>query len=156
MIRHWSMLQGVLMVGLSSSQPQCHRKHIISSLLHCKPILHSKRYTFANDKCISLQRWTRYPMMFISYHQWISTCGREEGVCVLWLKYKSLVYPPIYALHEVKGIIPCSVRCSKGQRTINNQKCQLETSHSSTVLEYRLKTNKDVTFKTQPDIINKV
>lgn len=100
---------GVLMVGLSSSQPQCHRKHIISNLLHSISMPHSKSYTFTNGKSIGLQRWAPYNILYslsaVTVHMW----ERGGGMYLVTVKYKSAVYTTIYASHELTGlIIPAS------------------------------------------------
>lgn len=112
MMQHWSMLQGVLMVGLSSSQPQSYRKHIIFNLLHCKPMLHSKRCIAANGKSVGLQRWTscRWCVIYdVSPINSEYAHGGNRRGCLVAVKYESLVLLPIYAPHELKAIIPTSM-----------------------------------------------
>lgn len=149
---------GVLMVGLSSSQLQCHRKHIISSLLHNKSMPHSKRYTLTNGKCIAKHWWASYlyctsPIVIL--HMW----ERGGGRCLVTGKYKSVFINICTtwtwrAYHSCKHLSHCNVWRFKGQRAFNNWQCQWDASHPSVV--YLHKTNRDATFKIQEDIINKV
>lgn len=88
------------------------KKHIISNLFYNKFMPYSKSYTFVNGKCIGKHRWGQpdaYLLSTVTLHMQES----GGGMCLVTVKYKSVVYSTKHAPHELRGlIIPASAFCT--------------------------------------------
>lgn len=100
-----------------------------------------------------LATYDAYLPSAVILHMW----ERGGGMCLLTVKYKSLVYSTVYAPHELEGIIPPSTSHTAIYGALKDTgPLIIGTDLAAIYCIYLHKTNKDATFKAQSDIINKV